>query len=337
MNITLIMDLQFGSTGKGLLAGYLAHRDKPDAVVAAWGPNAGHTYIREGKTHIHRQIPIGALAPSVTRVFIGPGAVIDLPVLLEEWAAVREGYKRLIIHPHAVVVDEADRVAERSQVVIGSTMKGVGEALIRKMRRSTPLAKDIEELKNWVVPQDEWIALMYKVGQLQVEAAQGFSLSIHHGFYPYTTSRDTTPYQILADCGVPNHGWVNVWGCVRTYPIRVANRYNDQGEMIGTSGPCYPDQHEIKWSDIGLEPELTTVTKLPRRIFTFSWEQLRQATLMCQPNHIFVNFLNYLASDQRQAFIDMMDDQLSQWIGKANYVRLVGLGPTDNDVHRVLL
>ena len=45
----MILDLQFGSTGKGLLAGFLAKSRQPDVVITAWGPNAGHTYIDENR------------------------------------------------------------------------------------------------------------------------------------------------------------------------------------------------------------------------------------------------------------------------------------------------
>ena len=42
----IITDLQFGSTGKGAFAGKLAaHGIRPDTVLTAWGPNAGHTFI----------------------------------------------------------------------------------------------------------------------------------------------------------------------------------------------------------------------------------------------------------------------------------------------------
>jgi len=33
--IKAIIDLQFGSTGKGLLAGYIANRFKPDTLITA--------------------------------------------------------------------------------------------------------------------------------------------------------------------------------------------------------------------------------------------------------------------------------------------------------------
>ena len=43
----LICDMQYGSTGKGLLAGYLAMNHGPDTLMTAWGPNSGHTYVND--------------------------------------------------------------------------------------------------------------------------------------------------------------------------------------------------------------------------------------------------------------------------------------------------
>ena len=40
-----IIDLQFGSTSKGILAGVLAEKRLPDTICTAWGANAGYTYI----------------------------------------------------------------------------------------------------------------------------------------------------------------------------------------------------------------------------------------------------------------------------------------------------
>jgi len=58
---TLICDMQFGSTGKGLIAGYLAKRDEPDTLVSQWSANAGHTYIdSEGRKFVHCMIPNGS-------------------------------------------------------------------------------------------------------------------------------------------------------------------------------------------------------------------------------------------------------------------------------------
>ena len=47
----IVIDLQYGSTGKGLIVGFLAEEHKYDTVVTAWAPNAGHTY-KIGRAHV---------------------------------------------------------------------------------------------------------------------------------------------------------------------------------------------------------------------------------------------------------------------------------------------
>jgi adenylosuccinate synthase len=303
----MIVDLQFGSTGKGLFAGYLAKQIQPDTLIAAWAPNAGHTFIdAAGRKFVNIALPNGIVAPSVKRILLGPGSVIDPDRLMWEMAEYHDVLKgkEIIIHPHAAVVSKEDRNAEREYGFrIGSTMKGVGEAVIRKVRRAEPFnvakfALQGTPLADLVMGQHYYDEAMDAAQVAVVEGAQGYSLGMNSGFYPYTTSRECTVQQLLVDCAIPiglpnSTSQTTVYGVARTFPIRVANRFDAEGVQVGTSGPCYFDQDEIEWKDIGLEPELTTVTKLPRRIFTFSEEQIRQAIRMNGVDHVFLNFCNY--------------------------------------------
>ena len=136
-----------------------------------------------------------------------------------------------------------------------------------------------------------------------MEGAQGFSLGLHNGFYPYVTSRECTPAQICSDCNIPLAMVEKVVGTMRTYPIRVANRYDEQGNQIGWSGPAYEGQRELTWEEMGVTPEKTTVTKLTRRIFQFSEEQTRQAMQVVMPDEIFLNFANYCGNEEELAEI----------------------------------
>lgn len=354
--LDLIIDLQYGSTGKGLLAGYLARKNNYDTVCTAWGPNAGHTNIDEhGRKFVHTMLANAITCPTLRRVMIGPGSVLDLDKLHDEieqcMDILRERKITIYVHPHATVATQADRSEESIKMMaIGSTAKGVGAAMIRKITRQPgdlAVARDFvhHPVFTPMDPEDDpvvlvanpmhWPALFAEAQQILVEGAQGFGLSMSHGFYPYTTSRDVTPMQILADCGVP---WskmdldrLRIYGTARTYPIRVANRYSEDGTQIGYSGPCYPDQRELKWAELGREPELTTVTKLPRRIFTFSEMQMQFAAAMCGPQVLFLNFVNYLSS--REEF-----EEINEFIVHELKIQRViyGMGPTILDVHEGL-
>lgn len=339
---SIIVDLQFGSCGKGLLAGWLAVREEPDTVVIAWAPNAGHTYIdREGRKFVNIALPNGLVSPKLKRILIGPGSVVNPELLMAEIEAYDDFLVGvdILIHENAAVVTEFHRMEEAAGMVgIGSTMKGVGAATIHKIRRHTDpermnTAREMlrgTPLEGCVVDRWEYAAAVDKAEVMLVEGAQGFSLGINSGFYPYTTSRECTVAQIVSDCGLPatviKDPNTTIWGAARTYPIRVANRYDKDGNQIGWSGPCYPDQDEIEWGDIGLEAELTTVTRLPRRIFTFSHQQIQDAVRMNGVDKIFLNFANYMEPVDFANMVDRIDSD------SGAKIHAVGFGATHDDV-----
>ena len=344
-NITMIMDFQFGSTGKGLIAGYLAKRNEYDTAVCAFATNAGHTYVDEsrGLSVMTQQLPTSISCPTVRNVLLGPGSAIHYGTLvreLERYAHLMHN-KRLLIHPMAAVVEDYHSTMEVSdgRTQMGSTAKGVGEAYAERIKRDqvNPNVASVRfrgtNLEKYVCTQAEYEDVLSRASNVIIEGAQGFSLSIYHGMYPYTTSRDVTPWQIAADCGIP-FSWatyIKVVGTLRTRPIRVNNR-------DGYSGPVYADQRELSWSDVGIEPELTTVTRLPRRIFTFSYDQLRHALHHCAgywDTKLFLNFANYISENE---LADMITN-----IERPGYVALnapkvawTGHGPDDKDVRSLM-
>jgi len=338
--ITAIIDLKFGSTGKGLLAGYLAQNRQPDTIVTAWAANAGHTFIdAHGNKFVHTMLANGIVSPNLKRILIGPGSILDLDNLFREIMINQEYLQNveIFVHENAAVITDKHRVEEANgMTAIGSTKKGCGAAAIQRIRRNPDDLNTVKELlKHHAVARHVNVvgpmgyAWQLDQGEnIMLEGAQGYSLSMYHGFYPYTTSRDVSTAQLLADCGVPvSPGYpVEVIGTARTYPIRVANRFDHNGKQIGWSGPNYLDQAETSFEDIGQEIELTTVTKLPRRIFTFSLSQVKHAVRQCGVKEIFLNFCNYMQPDELKALIESINRNTGA------RVRWTGHGATVNDV-----
>lgn len=314
MKAEVVLDLQFGSTGKGLVCGMLAQTGRFDAAVCAWGPNSGHTAYIEGDPEfqvVHTMVPISLAVPGgPVRGFIAPGAVLDVEAFrkdIESVALLRDEPIHVYVHECAAVVCAEDRAGEESYAYkIGSTQKGTGEALIRKLRRSdergiargrsAELRFVIDNVIVHVLDSMEWEYCLNKCDSVLVEGSQGFSLGLNSGFWPYCTSRECSLAQILSDCLIAPSRVVRVHGVARTFPIRVANRHRD-GEMVGFSGPGYDDQEEIDWSDVGVPAEITTVTKLPRRVFTYSPTQVRAAVERNDVTDFYLTFCNYLDSD----------------------------------------
>jgi len=104
----VLVDLQFGSTGKGALAGYIGARNGYTAVVSCNMPNAGHTAYSpdSDEAFIHKVLPSAIFGDSLRTIAIGPGAVFSIDRLEEEWKNVCE-YREdltLIIHEAAGIL-----------------------------------------------------------------------------------------------------------------------------------------------------------------------------------------------------------------------------------------
>ena len=316
--VDLVVDLQFGSTGKGLICGYLGETGDYDTCITANMPNAGHTYIdATGTKYIFKVLPSSAVGASIKTVLIGPGAVFDLEQLKKEMVHLRTD-QTLRIHPCAMVLQSRHIKKEESLIHIASTRQGAGAAMCEKiMRTRVPIAKDVlkdTKYAKYVANHSEWKVRLEMSSGILAEGSQGFSLGINTQFYPYTTSRDCGPAAFLSNMGIPIPMLDIVIGTCRTLPIRVG----------GTSGDCYPDQEELSWEELQLPPERTTVTNRVRRIFTYSKMQIEEACWHCAPDLVFLNFANYVEKHYVENIVAHID-QMST-------VRWVGFGPAYQDI-----
>lgn len=355
----MIIDGQWGSTGKGLLCGYLSRLVEPDVVVCNFGANAGHTYVYDdGKTIMTQQLPTAAITgPKITMVLIGPGSIIDQRILLREMdmmSAVRGGLApEIYIHERAAVITQEHKDIECKKLnSISSTCKGVGAAQASKvMREPDCTVRDYSHLKfapARIVSDKEYVNLLCLARTVQIESAQGFELGVNTGsHYPYCTARDVTPWQVLSDCAIPQALLINCdrYVVMRTFPIRVGNAFDKDGSQIGWSGPVYDDQQEVEWGDFpGVEPEKTTVTKKVRRIFTFSYKALERMIYRLDPTSVFLNFVNYLEEDptfnaiRTQAMILKIEETYRKVCInhglhiRTPFVRWIGTGPRHGNV-----
>jgi len=328
----LVIDGQWGSTGKGNIATFLAWKYGVKCASTTNLPNAGHTAICNvnGKEYkfISKVIPASCILNKLgydMRCYIGAGAGFTVERLMQE---LREcdyisdelpTSKKVHIHPRAMIVTEDHAKMERTDTKhIASTMQGSGAVQAEKLMRGAEV-KLARDMLDWgvVTNQDaqgdvyplfsEQVILMMKNEYTWLhEGSQGFSLGVNHGsHYPQCTSRECTPMQMMADMGVP-HQWAgDIYMVIRPFPIRVGNVMED-GKTVGYSGDCYPHQNEITWEQVtreaGAPPlvakgELTTVTKRLRRVFSYSATQLQYAVMVTGATKIALNFANYLDWD----------------------------------------
>lgn len=340
-DIVMITDLQYGSTGKGAIAGKLSMTGEFDTVISANMPNAGHTaYDLSGNKFIHKVLPSGIFSSSIKKVMIGPGGVFNPEILENEVNnAINLGHlgnAEVLVHAMSVPLTPEMKTEEENSAVTGiaSTAQGSMVAQVEKMRRNTALdvvSRDAywpdPTLPIRVISNSEWIRTVTSESKnILAEAAQGYSLGINQDFYPYCTSRDCTPARFLSDMALPHKNLAKVIGTMRTFPIRVGNTPK------GNSGDCYADQTEVTWDELGFVPEITTVTGRVRRVFTFSEEQLSEAALMTGCDEIFLNFLNYLPKHEQAPFISKVERIVKQHGCRVAYI---GVGPTPSDITKV--
>lgn len=303
----IILDGQFGSTGKGLIANRIALDNTVHVAVGRLSPNAGHTFYFEGKKYVTKMLPVAGIIQERSTIYLSAGSVIDLEVLFKEMKEFDIDPCQIRIHPRAAVVTPADKELEQSKdgvVKIASTQSGSGAARASKIMRSNPLAANTKELREFLDRDSDTLHFYCKQNlNILVETGQGFELSLNHGCdYPHCTSIDVTPSAVLSDLGLHPSQLGNVMMAIRTYPIRVGNPKDAEGNELGNSGPVYSDSRELTWDELQQVPELTTVTKRVRRVFTFSRQQFDRALLYIKPTHMFLNFANYLTDESAEEF-----------------------------------
>ena len=331
-----ILGGQFGSCGKGAAAAYLVTKGgcQPDIVTANNGAQSGHTSIHNGKKEVLFHLPTASIYPVngvYPTTYLNAGAIIDPTLLLLELSnRPKEYVDKFFIHPNAAIITQeckdAEGHADSAQTKIASTRKGVGEALSRKVLRSGMVAKEYLMLQPFIKALD-LNDMMLRGLSVLVEIPQGHSLSIDSGFYPHTTSRNCTVMQAMSDAGIHPHFYHRSMLVVRTFPIRVGNI----GE--NSSGGHFPDQQEVGWESLGVKPEITTVTKRVRRVFTFSEQQFAAALAQTRPHVIYLTFMDYLPKGTELIYVDRIR-QLSKKHGLLNCDPeiITQWGPSTDDV-----
>jgi adenylosuccinate synthase len=310
--VDVLVGGQYGSEGKGNIVGHIA--PEYELLVRVGGPNAGHKVYAEPEPEVYHHLPSGTIRAPKADLLLGAGAVIFPRRLLEEIAEHGVTVDRLSIDPQAMVIEEGDRKQEkRLLAAISSTAQGVGAASARKImgrggkvRPKVKLARDVNELRPFVREAQAILEKAFVRGtRTLLEGTQGTSLSIHHGQYPYVTSRDTTVAGCLADAGIAATRVRRVVMVCRTYPIRVG----DPIETDGTSGPMErPIEYDelARRSGIPIEElkriEKTTTTGKQRRLAEFDWKQLRRSTQLNGPTDIALTFADYISIENRKAF-----------------------------------
>lgn len=359
--VNVLLDAQWGSSGKGKFAAWLADRHGVTFASASNAPNAGHSVLRDRKRFVFKCLPAASLSSSVKAAFL-TGASIFAPDQLAAEGAWTQA--EILVHERAVVLQERHRAQERAcptLTAIASTQQGSAAAAIDKLLRDPTViaAAHKDELgRAQVRAAAECRAAL--LGTLERgeaalhEVSQGYALSIDHGSsFPYCTSRNCTAARGIDDLGISPFLLGDIYLNVRPYPIRVGNLVRN-GETIGYSGGFYPDCDETDWGTVGrlagmpdfeilklYQAELTTVTKRLRRVCTFSKMGFMDAVRTNGATKIILNFAQYLsydiAGERGELPIDDLPARVRMFVRMLEEtsgcpVVAIGTGPDHNDV-----
>ncbi|HZB15602.1 MAG TPA: adenylosuccinate synthetase [Nitrososphaeraceae archaeon] len=215
----------YGDEGKGKVIAYLAKKDNYSiAVRGGVGPNAGHTFVDEGKMYKVRMLPSAALNRS-TRLLIGPGVLINPEILLKE-IEIFNASDRTFIDTQCGIIDqkhiEKDNLEDHLKGFIGTTGSGTGPANADRAFRLLKLAREIDALSLYL--EDVSFSVNYSLENKEkviVEGTQGTFLSLYYGEYPYVTSKDVTASGICSDVGIGPKKVDEVLVVFKSYVTRV--------------------------------------------------------------------------------------------------------------------
>lgn len=294
--IQLVIGGQYGSEGKGGVVSWLAQNFNYDLIIRTGAPNAGHGFLKpDGEKIIMRQLPCTWPFQDVP-IYLPSGCVIDEKVLKNETKMLKDfGYKSPItISPFASVI-EKDAITIEKQIKTGTTRKGIGATRAKKCLRSAKLFPSKSDITLDILNDPK--------SKILIESTQGFGLSLNYKHYPYCTSTDIMPYQILQDADTPFgvHD-IEVWMVIRTFPIRIA----------GNSGYLF---NETSWENLQqkygnhIPVEYTSVTKKVRRVGEFDVSLVKDAIQRCNPSKIVLTFVDYLFTNRNQ-----IDDDIFKYV-----------------------
>lgn len=351
-NISIVIDGQAGSCGKGKISGYLSKHDSFSISTNNWSSNAGHTYVSDsGEKIVVSHLPMSILNPNC-KLLLNAGSIITPEILFEEIRKYKDiiGNRKIYIHPRAMIILEKHREEEKRIIKSGSTFKGCGAAYAEKIIRmpGIVLAKDYfsnlpSDISEFIEITDTAKIINECTGNILIEGAQGQDLDINYGLdYPHVTSRMCSASQLIADSGCSPFKVKDIYMIIRPYPIRISNKTNI-GEDIYSGD--YAGSPEITWDevknrcgcDIDLK-EYTTVTKKVRRVFEMNWERLKYNVMINNPTQIVLNFAQYIDwKAYKCKNYDLLPQKVIDFINKIEKetnvpVTIIGTGECESDI-----
>jgi adenylosuccinate synthase len=285
MTVTIV-GAQLGDEGKGGIVDLFG--DAAD-VVARYqgGDNAGHTVVHEGDEYKLSLVPSGAIRGKVG--ILGNGCVVNLRTLFDEIDTLRDRgldpdvfRERLeyVVPQKRALVEDVFGMEAGEEFDIDTIHEEFGE-----------YGRRLHE-ENMTVNAGDFLAESIDDGEnVVLEGAQGTSIDIDHGIYPYVTSSNPTAGGACTGTGLgpTTVGQGEIVGIVKAYLSRVGTG------PLPTELEGDDEQEELAEYIREEGGEYGTVTGRPRRVGWLDVPMLRHAARASGFTGLAVNHLDVLA------------------------------------------
>lgn len=283
VTLDIIVDLQYGDSGKGKVAHFLCEKRNYTHVIRYnGGSNAGHTLFHRGVKLVTHQVPVGVFWG--IRSIIGAGCVVDPDALLKEIHELEStGVKvkgLLFIAQNAHVVTKRHKKEDSGDTRIGTTRRGIGPAYTDKYARKGIRVETIRVLRPYLIDSFKEFFSDRRNLTVLAEGAQGFGLDIDWGDYPFVTSSHCTAAGALLS-GFPPRSVRQIWGVAKVYETYVGKKAFEPKEKVF-----------MKIREIGEEYGATTGR--PRQCNWLDVDMLQKAAHMNGATHVVFNKMDVL-------------------------------------------
>lgn len=281
--LDIIVDLQYGDSGKGKVAHFLCKTKKYTHILRYnGGANAGHTIFHKGVKFVTHQVPAGVFFG--VKSVIGPGCVVDPEVLQKEIRELEKGgvkvKGKLFIAKNAHVTLPRHKKEDATDRKIGTTKRGIGPTYRDKYARVGTRAESVKALRPYLIDLYEEFRGGTKNAKVLCEGAQGFGLDIDWGDYPYVTSSHCTAGSAIMN-GFSPRTLRDVWGVAKVYETYVGQKKFEPKDPIFA-----------KIREAGEEYGATTGR--PRQCNWLDMELLLRAIAINGVNHLVLNKMDIL-------------------------------------------
>lgn len=320
----------WGDEGKGKIISYLVNKRRAKVVAKGGvGPNAGHTIVIKNKEYKLRMIPSGIGGSHVEKLLIGPGVLVNPDIFLNE-IEITETKGKSFLDPQCGIISlkhiEIDTTDKHLTQTVGTSGAGTGPANQDRIRRVLDLARDIDELKQYLIDVPKVVNKALNNNEpVLIEGTQATHLSLFHGTYPFVTSKDVTASSICADVGIGPTKVTDVVLVFKAYVTRV-------GE--GPLPNQLSEEETLKrgWTEYG------TVTGRLRRAAPFNLALAKRSIMLNGATKLALTKLDVVFPNEAgKRDYDDLDTKTKKWMSGIEEelgmkFHFVGTGPADVDI-----